>query len=301
MRRVLVYSEPDTNIFTNIILLNYFIIEIRNIYCLLTADGFPYNLKKGADNFHMKFIMSRGMDSKVFNGKKAGKRIKIIFLTVLFSVTCLCGCDIIKTDKDPIDDNPMDGNITGTHRDTPLTREEIEAYVRKTYFNEDGTAKREIWESKVPSSDYPYEYEDITGFEVEFIKGINGEKHFYLVEFEPTGFFWGNIHYEPDSPNGVYGAFTYRQSPFKILNIDKEERYLCNALFPFHYMATKIDGVYVDIVEVAWAGKYYPGLEENFNAEESLYEVWIYDEETFWTRKVYEKIGDNYVERKEFS
>ncbi len=155
----------------------------------------------------------------------------------------------------------------------PLTLEEIEANIQEEYFNDDGTWRKEVWEYKHalnPQFEMP---EEITGFEVQYLKDEDGDESWYLFEFEPTCYIVG-------ARNQKWLNYSWKQSYYKILNIPKEERYIYD--YYGEILCTKYNGYLVQIgydVRVKNGEKIFNGRDitlytKYFNYEKHSWE-WI--------------------------
>ncbi len=104
-------------------------------------------------------------------------------------------------------------------KDVELTMDEIIANTKEEFFNQDGTWKKEVWEYRQamnPNREIP---DEITGFEVQFLKDEKGKETWYLVEFEPEGNIVG-------ARNQKWRSIYSSTSVYKYLNIPKNERYV---------------------------------------------------------------------------
>ncbi len=141
------------------------------------------------------------------------KLITYVLLSVLFLCLCLplSGCD-------------RNTVLERDYRFNPLTKEEVVEWTNKTFFDENGNAYKEYWEnSRINFSQHKfwkYAGEDITGFEVQRIKGFDGRENYFFVEFEPTGYYFVCAE---DRPNKA--SFKPFPSPFKTYNVPVEKRY----------------------------------------------------------------------------
>ena len=141
------------------------------------------------------------------------------------------------------------------YTEEPLTKEEIRSYVEKKYFDKDGNFIN--WYFENASNGYalkePFKEADITDFDVQFIKDANGKERFFLVEFEPNFHIYGYRDQALEDPNRWQLSFWLRPfpSPFKILNVKEDERYMETPFF-----ATKRDGYLVAIDDEALYGRY---------------------------------------------
>ncbi len=169
------------------------------------------------------------------------KRILVIILLIAILCTSIfvflgCTSNIDTTKTTCEHGTPLDidgwGCLQCNPYPDPWSIEEIEEYVREKFFNEDGTAKMSYWNNSIKGYDpkyteipieddfinlYPLPTE-ITGFDVQFIKDVDGEETYYLVEFEPSGYIIGKR-------DQTVISFYYYPSPYKILNVDSDNRY----------------------------------------------------------------------------
>lgn len=81
----------------------------------------------------------------------------------------------------------------------------------------------------------PYKDIKVTGFDIQYLKDINGENTWFLIEFYPTGSFHGLTN-QPSSGN-LKGFYSDYPSIFKVLGIEKDNRY-CD----YFHLATMING-----------------------------------------------------------
>ena len=113
-----------------------------------------------------------------------------------------------------------------------LTKVDIEKSVIEMFCREDGSFDTSYWERGEDIGVYKEEVSKeicqiidgtikITGFSVQLLKGIDEEKNWYLVEFEPSGHIVGKTN----EKFSIAGFRKYR-SPFKLLNISTENRYV---------------------------------------------------------------------------
>jgi len=154
----------------------------------------------------------------------------------------------------------------------PLTVEEIRAETQKRFFDVNGKLRESGYEGGhfvggsywanglANSSKYePSAYEamqgymdDIVGFDVQLIKSIWGCYSYFLVEFEPYGFFCGCL-----TENYLVSYFHPFPSPFKLSNIADEDRYFLYYRFmgrSYKFLTPTAEGEYVDIWEYATMG-----------------------------------------------
>ena len=122
---------------------------------------------------------------------------------------------------------PLSGcglRIKNPRRLFPLTEKEIKKEVQKKYFDEDGNAIKWYWELTDSNfSKFEYGGDDITGFSIEFIKGLNGKEEWFLVEFEPTGHIIGSIY---ESFRYCSSYFCAYPSPYKLLGVENKIKYV---------------------------------------------------------------------------
>ena len=148
-------------------------------------------------------------------------------------------------------------------------KSELDEWVKSKYFTEDGEANAYFWEMAAAlyyNNPYKYEYEEVTDYEITFIKNINEGYTVFLVEFEPSGFLYGLRDLS------FYSFLHHHPSPFKYLDIAPEDRYYVG-----DKLAARRGGYIVDIEEEAYVGRVYP-VPENY--EHKTY-VWDYDT-TWW-------------------
>ena len=103
------------------------------------------------------------------------KTVKMLLCCIILFVLCLplSGCGL---------------RIKNPRRLFPLTEKEITKKVNEEFFDEEGKGIKWFWKSTDGNySLYDYDGEDITGFTLQFIKGLDGKEEWFLVEFEPTG------------------------------------------------------------------------------------------------------------------
>ena len=137
------------------------------------------------------------------------KIVKMVICTILLFVLCLSlgGCGF---------------RIKNPRRLFPLTEKEITKKVNEEFFDEEGNGIKWFWESMDGNySLYDYGGEDITGFTLQFIKGLNGKEEWYLVEFEPTGHIIGCIYDTYRSR-----CFYPYSSPYKLLGLENRDKYI---------------------------------------------------------------------------
>ena len=143
---------------------------------------------------------------------------KIVSAILLLSLICLCGC----TENFDNDDS---------NKRELLTIEEIENEVINLFCNEDGSYDTSYW-VRFNSRNYHPEMQSIIdgvgsgdikieGFSIQFIKGLDENDDWYLVEFEPSGHLVG----KRDTDFSTAGFRVY-PSPFKLCNVEKENRYV---------------------------------------------------------------------------
>lgn len=192
----------------------------------------------------------------------------IVLLTTIFGACiCLYGCQT--ADDAPVRPPIVDQGITNTPKDHYLDKDEIDEWVRSRYFYENGEAKRYFWENSAAAyynNPYHYEYEEVTDYEITFIKNIYEENTVFLVEFEPSGFIYGTRNLR------FYSFLYHHPSPFKLLDIPKEDRYYVG-----DKLAARRGEYIVNIEEEAYVGRVYPAPE---GYERETY-VWDY-EKNWW-------------------
>ncbi len=188
------------------------------------------------------------------------KRIlSIIIICVLLSLSLvsLVGCNAIYLCPHGYDKRNDGGRCLICNPIKVLTEEEIkakaEAFVQEEYFNADGSAKLEKWiessndlEGATKVFSVPTE---ITGYEIQVIDSAEDpNNYYYLVEFEPSGYIIGVEYYFSRPATRI---FKYCPSPFKILDIPKDERYCTGDLqYGFFALTQRKDKYVVLDVEV---------------------------------------------------
>lgn len=137
------------------------------------------------------------------------KKVKTVLCCMLLFVFCLLfvGCD--------------KGKETSQ---IPLTVEDVKRLTEEKFFDEEGNAYKEYWENcwlnREENALWHYNGEEITGFEVQRIKGFDGEDDCFLIEFAPTGHFIGKF-----GKTFAATSFQAYPSPFKIYDVPQERRY----------------------------------------------------------------------------
>jgi len=164
----------------------------------------------------------------------------LLSLVLTFTIFALVGC---KPESESV--NKTGGDLESKEEFHEMTIEEIRQKTQERFYDENGNLDTWQWENSANTPGlYPFVMPEITGFDVQIIKNLYGMEVWYLVEFEPTGFFYGLTTKE----FGVYD-FMHYPSPFKLLNIEKDNRY-CN----WRTFATMRDGELVEISDEAWVG-----------------------------------------------
>ncbi len=200
--------------------------------------------------------------------RKIARNLAIV---LTLSITIFCGAIFTSCNKE---EEP---------EPTPLTIEEIEQLVQNDFFNEDGSLKLNYWkwwyendrfnmmrpEIQTMLENVVLGVTPVTGFEVSLIQDKNGEYTSYLVEFEPIGHICGKIT--------DYSAikFEFYPSPFKLLNVPKEERYFdifsFSGIYNVQVCATYVDGVLRSLDDQVLRLLYWGG-------EDTLLTYWQYEE-----------------------
>ena len=190
-----------------------------------------------------------------------------VLLVVICLSTLLIGCQTETQEQQY--PTCVDQGITRPPHDHDLSVAELDEWVKSKYFTEDGEANAYFWEMAAAlyyNNPYKYEYEEVTDYEITFIKNINEGYTVFLVEFEPSGFLYGLRDLS------FYSFLHHHPSPFKYLDIAPEDRYYVG-----DKLAARRGGYIVDIEEEAYVGRVYP-VPENY--EHKTY-VWDYDT-TWW-------------------
>ena len=162
------------------------------------------------------------------------RKIKIFICFILLSAMLfsLCGCGYGHHIKNP-------------RKNNPLTKEEITLCVKKKFYDDDGNVIKWYWENEsIHYKAYKYSGEDITGFSVQFIKGLNGKREWFIVEFEPTGCVIGTIYdYYKNSDFLSY-------NPYRLFGVEDEDRYVIDKEYNgsnFVYCAIRRDDIIIPI------------------------------------------------------
>ncbi len=165
----------------------------------------------------------------------------------------------------------------------PMTENEIEDWVQATFYDDSGNIRANLWEESEENDPFKdryinhYDGKDVTGYKISFLNTIRDQdKGVYLVEFEPYGYFIGNIYSMPSVNNTYFKSYP---SPFALLNINDENRYM----YSNRYVAIR-DGKYTDIPEEATIGTIYIPY-QNYQPQKITYD----EEKKIWITEVIEE------------
>ncbi len=160
---------------------------------------------------------------------------------------------------------------------SPMSIDEIEEYVKGKYFKYNDTMKREFWEHKTltrPDVEIP---DRVTIGEIQFLKNVDENEDYYLVELEPYGHILG-------ARNQAWVNFSVDQSYYKMLQVPNDNRYLfrldqVNLIMMKKYNGYLVD-LYYDYCAINPTAEYYDGKDpvlytQYYNPNAQYYREWI--------------------------